>query len=82
MSKNSVVQVTIGEEVRFLDPERTVRFLDTETHDVVLRVGLATAPVGMEEGSANFWAMQLRGDDGAKVEIKALRDIDRESLDT
>lgn len=81
MSKNFVVQVTEGEEVWFLHPEKTGRYLN-ETDEVVLRVGRSPVPVAMEEGSANFWAPQLQGIDGVKVEVKALRDIDWERQDT
>ena len=74
--KNFVVQVTKGEKVRFLDPGRIRRLLNTETNEVVLKVELSPAPVAMEEGGANFWALQLQGFDDHQVEVKALRDID------
>ena len=80
--KNFVVQVTKGEEVRFLDPEQTGRFLNTETYEVVLSVGLSPAPVAMEKERADFWALQILGLDGAGVEVKPLQDVDPGNLDT
>lgn len=81
MSKSFVVQIKEGEKIWFLHPEKTGRYLN-KADEVVLRVGRSPVPVGMDKDSANFWAPQLQGIDGVKVEVKALRDIDLESLDT
>lgn len=67
----SIVQITKGEEVRYLDPKESGRFLNTETNEVVLKVGLSSVPVEISEDSANFWVSQLQGlDDDVLVEIK------------
>ena len=74
--KGFVIEIVDNGEVRYLDPDKFSRAMDTETERKVLFVTLSEYPVGMEEGAARLLASELPVSVDAKV--KSIRDVDLE----